>query len=175
MRGGFFYRNEQELEKLHFHPDSVSGTMTKNTALRIQAIVEGYPNAFTLRQAEPDLYRPAEHISSEELEKRMAYYADTLKARMLAHYQTGRKVQYAAVSDENLINGLPGLAVHDEIAPGVRLIQRRSIAIGMIRDELVAEGLLVDGTQDGLQGYFRTALKKELPRSKHHKLAAARL
>ena len=141
----------QKYLAVHLHPDDISGTMTLSEMESLVTAIKSTATSFTVEAV--DIYGVVESLSYSEMQKRVQYHAEAIKAACLEHLATANTRTFKNAHVTRYTQGLPGLSLVEECTLGLSLLVVR------LMTSMIEEGLLIRHPTD--YGYLRAANKTE--------------
>lgn len=150
-RGAFFYDESGE-QRLHAHPNDISGYISLTT---MERLLDEMKDVAGSRVRWVDIYGAYYLITPEEIQKRVKYQHDKLREILFQHCQTSRRTTFVYIRNfEAIASHLAGLSFHYYSSHSSERFTARSKAILAVADEMVEEGLLAAlKTESGEKAY----------------------
>ena len=157
---GRFYVDEAGEQHLHAHPSDISGYITLTT---LERLLDEMKNVSVSHIRWVDVCDAYFLISPDEIQKRVAYYKDTLREILFQHCQTTRRTKFVYIRNFSAIaDHLPGLALHEHSVHSGERFTARAKAILAVADEMVQDGLLAVVETESGENAYRARNKTEL-------------
>ena len=157
-----YWVSDSRDERLHAHPDDLSGTVSIERLNSLLAELPQYASIFTLRWV--DIYELPEYVDDSEKLLRLNHYRLSVAREVLTRFATGKKLSFKRDGKGvamDVISRFRGLEFMELQGPQPRACATTSRFLDTLLDDLVAQRLVHTLEREGTI-YFRTAIKGEL-------------